>query len=177
MSEQYQIALSFATENLDLVEKVYHYLKAEKIKVFFAPSSEGQIELSGRNQREAFYSIFGLNTQYVALFVSKDYIEREVPMEEARIAITKHGNDGTVIPIYLDGTPLPAEIFDPKKKNYFVSDDPAVIASHLASKIKSAGDESKRTEASAGAEHVMNVNGNTAQKQIFIQTLEGSIEL
>lgn len=57
MKYQYDIALSFATENQDLVEKVYHYLRAEAITVFFAPSPECHRILNGRNQREAFYEI------------------------------------------------------------------------------------------------------------------------
>ena len=59
MDYKYDIALSFATEDQKLVEKVYHYLRAENLNVFFAPSQEGQKVLSGKNQREVFYSIFG----------------------------------------------------------------------------------------------------------------------
>lgn len=177
MNYQYEIALSFATEDRDLVEKVYHYLKAENIHVFFAPSPEGQIVLSGKNQREVFYSIFGLNAQYVALFVSKHYVVREVPMEEARIAFAKHTIEGSVIPVYLDGTPLPAELLDPKNTNYFKSDDPAVIANHLASKIKEQDAPSPTADAPANSANSMRVEGNTAEKQVFIQTLNGNIEL
>lgn len=77
MNYQYKIALSFASENEKLVEKVYHYLKSKQIKVFFAPSPEGQIFLSGKNQREAFYDVFGNKSEYVALFVSKYYITKQ----------------------------------------------------------------------------------------------------
>lgn len=177
MKYQYEIALSFATEEQDLVEKVYHYLKAENINVFFAPSPEGQILLSGKNQREIFYNIFGMNAKYVALFVSNHYIGREIPMEEASIAFAKHGKDGKVIPIYLDGTSLPASMFNPKDTNYFKSNNPAVIASHLAAKIKSARDISKSESKVAGSGNVMNINGNVAEKQIFMQTSKGSINL
>lgn len=177
MNCHYEVALSFATENQKLVEKVYHYLKAENIKVFFAPSSEGQILLSGKNQREVFYNIFGLNAEYVALFVSAHYVAREIPMEEARIAFAKHGDDGSVIPIYLDETELPIDLFDPKHTNYFKSNNPAVIADHLASKIKSGGSKTQTVSQYENAGNIMNVKGNTAQKQIFIQTMEGNVEL
>lgn len=177
MKCQYNIALSFATENQDLVEKVYHYLTAEKINVFFAPSQEGQRFLSGKNQREAFYDIFGLRADYVALFVSAHYIVREVPMEEAGIAFAKHGNDGRVIPIYLDDTTLPPDMLDPKRTNYFKSNNPAVIASHLAMKIKVGNNKGKTVSEYKDLDHVMNIKENIAEKQIFIQTLKGSIEL
>lgn len=42
MNHQFDIALSFATENQPLADTVYHYLKAKGLRVFFAPSPEGQ---------------------------------------------------------------------------------------------------------------------------------------
>lgn len=178
MKYQYDIALSFATENQALVEKVYYYLKAEELKVFFAPSKECQNILSGRNQREIFYEIFGLKAQHVALFVSEFYVKREVPMEEADIAFAKHGDRGGVIPVYLDGTVLPASMFDPKKQNYFRSDNAAEIAAHLAEKVKSYKlnneDVSKKIEKGKGG---MKISGNKAKKQLFINELKGNIEL
>lgn len=177
MNYQFKIALSYATEDKDLVERVYHYLKAENINVFFAPSPEGQLVLSGKNQREVFYNIFGLSAEYVALFVSAHYVARDVPMEEASIAFAKHGDDGKVIPIYLDKTPLPQNMFDPKKTNYFESNNPAEIANHLALKIKCDNDRNETTLKHRDTGNVMNIKGNTAEKQIFIQTLEGNIKL
>lgn len=176
MHYQYKIALSFATEDQKLVEKVYHYLLAEGINVFFAPSREAQIILSGTNQREVFYNIFGLHAEYVALFVSKDYITKEVPLEEAQIAFAKHSS-GSVIPIYIDGTSLPGNMFDPKAMNYFRSDNPAEIASHLASKLKMSAELSEKETNLETVQNVMHVSGNTAGKQIMIQTMNGSIEL
>lgn len=176
MNYNYKIALSFATEDQNLVEKVYHYLKAENIKVFFAPSPEGQIFLSGKNQREAFYDIFGLKAEFVALFVSQYYVSREVPMEEASIAFAKHANEGSVIPVYLDGTSLPIEMFNPKSMNYFKSDNPAVIAGHLAEKVKS-GCNFGGLNAAENEKNIINISGNNAEKQVFIQTVNGSIEL
>lgn len=178
MDYKYDIALSFATEDQKLVEKVYHYLRAENLNVFFAPSQEGQKVLSGKNQREVFYSIFGLEAEYVALFVSQNYSMRQVPMEEAGIAFAKHGADGHVIPVYLDGTGLPKDMLDPQSTNYFEASDPAVIASHLAAKIAMDRKERKKLSGSHNkTDGIMNINGNTANKQIFIQTMEGSIEL
>lgn len=173
---QFKIALSFATEDQKLVDKVYHYLKAEGINAFFAPSSEGQIFLSGKNQREAFYEIFGISSEYIALFVSKYYIARDVPMEEAGIAFAKHAQEGSVIPIYLDGTELPRDLFDPKDTNYFKSNNPAIIANHLASKIKLQETVYHNTEVAKGT-NTMNVKGNIADRQVFIQTMNGSMEL
>lgn len=180
MEHQYEIALSFATEEQHLAEKVYHYLKVEGITVFFAPAPECQAILSGRNQREAFYEIFGIKSKYVALLVSTNYIRKEVPMEEAGIAFSKHGDDGRVIPVYLDGTALPKELFDPKDTNYFESGHPAKIAAHLAAKIKSErGNEEKQggEAKSQSAGSVMNISGICAKKVIQINSHKGDINL
>lgn len=175
MDYNFKIALSFATEEQKLVEKVYRYLKAEGISVFFSPSLECQALLSGENQREIFYSIFGVKSEYVALFVSKNYITKEVPMEEANIAFSRHNSIGKIIPIYLDGTALPSNIFDPKNMNYFRSDNPAIIASNLLAKM---GNRSfKEPVSKEKSKNIMNVSGNTAKKQVFIQHLNGNINL
>lgn len=178
MKYSYDIALSFATENQVLVEKVYHYLKAEELKVFFAPSSECQKILSGRNQREVFYEIFGRKARYVALFVSEFYIRREVPMEEASVAFAKHAEGGSVIPVYLDGATLPTALFNPKSQNYFKSNNAAEIAVHLAEKVKLNKIENEKNPGKfVEQKGSMTISGNKAKKQVFINELRGTIEL
>ena len=173
---KYDIALSYSSEETELVEKIYYYLKAENISVFFAPSQEAQIELSGRNQREAFYDIFGIKAEYVALFVSASYIKREIPMEEARIAYAKHSTE-RVLPICLGTAKLPKSLLDPDKINYFKSKDPAQIASHIAKKIKEEHkiDLKKRHLQKKSGTQVI-IEGNTAEKQVFVGSI-GSIVL
>lgn len=175
MNYQYKIALSFAMEDKNLVEKVYHYLKVKEINVFFAPSSEGQVFLSGKNQREAFYDIFGNQAEYVALFVSKYYVAKDVPMEEASIAFAEHADNGSVIPIYLDGTPLPSNLFDPKNTNYFKSNNPAQIAKHLSEKIKLSNNFRQKKDNYGRTVNIMNVENNKAYNQTFISEVNGNI--
>lgn len=176
MSHQFDIALSFATENQALVEDVYHYLRAEGLRVFFAPSPEGQAFISGKNQREVFYQIFGREAAYVALFVTKDYICKQVPMEEASIALTKRAGTDTVIPIYMDGTPFPTDLLDPKQTNYLVSGNPVSIAAHLAVRCKPPEPPAPApsTSQELGGMHI---SGNIGGKQIFVNDVKGSINL
>lgn len=176
MKYQFDIALSFATENQPLVENVYHYLKAKGLRVFFAPSPEGQVFISGKNQREVFYQIFGREAAYAALFVSKDYVCKQVPMEEACIALTERKGTGTAIPIYLDGTPLPVELFDSKQENYFASDNPVAIASHLAARC---GQSVSSPSAQSDSQEFggMHISGNVAEKQVYIQEFIGNLDL
>lgn len=177
MGYSYQIALSYASENQDIVETVYHYLKAEGLSVFYSSAPECQSVLSGKNQREIFYEVFGLKAEYVALFVSNNYVKRAVPMEEARIAIAKHSENGSVIPIYLDGTKLPQEIFDPLETNYFKSNNPAEIANHLATKIQTVNSIKSDIVKNSETGNIMNINNNTAKKQVFLGRFEGNINL
>ena len=93
-------------------------------------------------------------------------------MEEARIAFSKHGGDASVIPVYLDGTKLPIELLDAKKKKYFSSDNAAEIASHVASKVnKFEKRENKKEDFGSGS--IMKNERNRAGTQIFIQNYNG----
>ncbi len=168
---QYDVALSYAKSEQSLVSDVFHYLKAEGLNIFFAP--ECQSDLSGENQREVFYKIFGIASHIVVLFVSENYIVRDVPMEEARIAISKHSKNGRVIPVYLDSAILPKEIFDPKSYNYFQSNSAAVIANHISERYKLITNKAQNNEK---PEHMvsstMNNSNNQAQNQIFINNFK-----
>ena len=164
----YDIALSYATEDREIADKVYHYLRAEKMNVFFAPAPEAQTILSGRNQREIFYQIFGLEAEYVALLVSQAYVAKEVPMEEASIAISKHKEDGKVIPIYLDGTPLPEALWNSHDMNYFCSANAAEIATHLSNRIKLSRQPLLESMETAASKNSINAHGNTGTVQFFI---------
>ena len=179
MEKTYDIALSFSMVEKELVEKVYHYLKAEEYTVFFAPAPECQEVLSGRNQREVFYEIFGLKAEYVALFVSESYVKRAVTMEECEISILKHGGDGKVIPIYLDDTHLPENLLDPKQTNYFKPQlrSAIEIANHLAGRMANDKKQYIKKQIDEMQMSTMHVHNNTSEKQIFIQNVEGSISL
>lgn len=172
MEKLFDVAISFAMENEELADTVYHYLKTEGLSVFYAPAPECQSILSGENQREIFYRIFGLESKYVILLVSKFYVEKQVPMEEARIAFSKHGGNASVIPVYLDGTKLPAELLDPKKQNYFLSNNAAQIASHVALKVNKVEKQEEKKDV-FGSGSIMKNEKNRGETQIFIQNYNG----
>lgn len=106
------------------------------------------------------------------MLVSKYYVEKQVPMEEARIAFSKHGGDASVIPIYLDKTELPEELLDAKKQNYFSSDNAAEIASHVASKVNKLKKQEEKKDV-FGFGSIMKNERNRAETQIFIQNYNG----
>lgn len=172
MGKLFDVAISYAMENEEIAETVYHYLKAKELSVFYAPAPECQSILSGKNQREIFYRIFGLESRYVILLVSKFYITKQVPMEEARIAFSRHSDGEYVIPIYLDGTELPRELLDPKKQNYFSSDNASEIAFHVISKVNKSKNQKAEKDKSVSCSNMKNKK-NKAGTQIFIQNYNG----
>lgn len=172
MDKLFDVAISFATENKELADTIYRYLRAEELAVFYAPAPECQSILSGKNQHEIFYRIFGLDSRYVVLLVSRFYVVKQVPMEEARIAFSKHREDASVIPVYLDGTELPGELLDPQKENYFPSDNAAEIASHIASKFNNSKRREKPKEIAGSGSTMKNIKNN-AMTQVFIQNYNG----
>ncbi|OJV62992.1 MAG: hypothetical protein BGO41_09820 [Clostridiales bacterium 38-18] len=164
----YDVALSFSMDEVDLVKDVYFYLKAEGYTVFFAP--ECQEALSGKNQREVFYNIFGLSSNYVVLFVSESYLRKKVTMEEAHIAFSKLGKTGRVLPIYTDHAELPIELLNPSEFNYFKESRAAFIASHISGKI-ALNKHKKGSPSVEQKEGSMNNINNQATNQVFINKI------
>lgn len=94
-------------------------------------------------------------------------------MEEAKIAFSKIGGAGRVIPVYLDKTPLPEEMLNPQEFNYFPSNDAVEIAAHVADKINKASSVFKENKGSSDIVNKMNNRNNKAETQIFIQNYNG----
>ena len=125
----YDIALSYASENYEIVDSVYHYLLGSGFTVFYA--IECQHILVGEHQEEVFYKIFSQAARCAVLFVSQHYISKKVPMKEAKICMANR-RGYQLIPVYLDGTPLPG--LD-SSINYFRSDNPEEIVSMITKRI------------------------------------------
>lgn len=113
----------------------------------------------------------------MALLVSKNYVIKPVPIEEARIAIAKHSGNGSVIPIYMDDAVLPQDMFNPMENNYFKSNNPAEIANHLATKLRRLGKINQEMKKAAEIKNIMSIENNRAEKQVFIRNFEGNINL
>lgn len=137
----YDVALSFASEDKDIVELVYKYLCSEGLNVFYSPHNQAQ--LAGKN-RSVFYEVFRYQAHFVVAFVSKDYVCKDVPMQEASAAIIRNLEERTscLIPIYLDGTTLPRL---PSDVNYIKETNPVFITS-LIKQIVSGPKNANTTE-------------------------------
>ena len=54
MKYRYDIALSYAKENEELVDAVYHYLKAENITAFLPRPQKRKLSLAGKISARSF---------------------------------------------------------------------------------------------------------------------------
>ena len=148
---QYDVVLSYASEDKELVSKVNELLKEKNLHVFFAP--EQQSETIGLPLERALYKIYEEKARYVAVFVSYHYVIKKATMHEANTANSRvRCDDFCIIPIYIDGTKLPN--LD-ESIAYFESDDVYEITSFITDIIKSrtskqyeVDDGSKRHQAS-----------------------------
>jgi len=125
----YDIALSYASEDKEVVDSVYHYLRGSGLTAFYAP--ECQDILVGENQEEIFFQIFSREAHHAVLFVSCHYVAKPVPMKEAKICMANR-QGSQLLPVYLDGTPLPGLDLS---INFFRSDDPEKIATMIIKRL------------------------------------------
>jgi len=175
---KYDLALSYASENESIVQRVYKILTEEGFCVFFAP--EYQHKLVGEDMVRAFYRIFRYEARYIAAFVSKEYIRKDATMQEANAALVRNSEEkaSCLIPFYMDDSSLPGLDSD---VIYRRTDNPAMIASLIKQIIKdtrgAAKDKSHIDEAKGTSQNNINIVNNNYGKQVVIGTMTGDINL
>lgn len=106
-NSQYDIAISYANEQIAYVRRVVKILKAEGIKVFFEPDDDDKI--IGEDAIEGIYKIYRYQSLYIVCFVSPEYLVKDITMHEAKTAMvkSKHENRNCLIPISFNGARIP----------------------------------------------------------------------
>ncbi len=104
---QYQVALSFAGEQRDYVERVARSLQARGIAVFY--DGFETMALWGRSGTETFQEVFEKRSAYVVMFISKEYVEKSWPRHERRSALSRMSREQLeyILPVRFDDTPVP----------------------------------------------------------------------
>lgn len=155
---KYDVAISYASEELALVNLVYKMLDTEGVSVFFAPAE--QQDIVGQDQTKVFHLIYGKEARFVAVFVSKHYITKPVCLHEARSEMIRNlDDDYCLIPIYLDGTHLPD--LDPDIA-YYDENNPYKIKRLIIQKIRNtSGIDDKEKNNQSQSIHIH--NGDTIQ--------------
>ena len=106
-NSEYQVALSFASEQRSYVHEVARHLQARSIAVFY--DGFERVQLWGRNGTEAFQEAFACQTAYVVMCVSKAYILKAWPRHERRSALSRmiEYEREYVLPVRFDDTQVP----------------------------------------------------------------------
>jgi hypothetical protein len=104
---EFEVALSFATEDRPYVEEVYRGLTALGIKTFYDKSV--QESLWSNSVGEYLDNVFGARTRFCVVFLSKDYFQkswtkRELKAAQARREIREH--EHFLLPVRFDDTPI-----------------------------------------------------------------------
>lgn len=106
MEYKYNIALSFANEDREYVEKVAAILKENEVSVFYDKYEE--VDLWGKDLGIHFEYIYQRASKYVILFISRNYAQKKWTNYEFRNALSRaiESRDEYILPAKLDDTKL-----------------------------------------------------------------------
>jgi hypothetical protein len=104
---QYQVALSFAGEDRDYVDKVANYLKNNNISVFYDEFEEDK--LWGKNLYDYLSDIYKNKARYTVMFISKHYKNKVWTNHERKSAQARalKNNKEYILPAKFDDTEIP----------------------------------------------------------------------
>ena len=102
----FDVAVSYSSEETCYVSRVVQILKAEGLRVFFAPDCEE--EYTAKDMIAEFYTIYRYRSMFVAAFISKSYIAGDITLHEGSTALlrTEDEKRNCLIPIYMDDSRL-----------------------------------------------------------------------
>lgn len=105
---EYDVALSFAGENREYVEKVASFLKNFGVKVFY--DDFNQDEIWGKNLFEYLQDIYQNKAKYTIVFISEHYKNKKWTRHEYRSVQVRALNEiekEYILPVKFDDTELP----------------------------------------------------------------------
>jgi hypothetical protein len=103
---RWDVALSFATEQRDYVERVAQALRAGGIRCFY--DADQQVELWGKNLAEALTAIYCEQAVVVVVFISAQYKDRDWTRFERQAVINRAVKERReyVLPVRFDDTEI-----------------------------------------------------------------------
>lgn len=113
MADEYDFAFSFAGEQRPYVEDTVRACKALGLRVFYDRDKNNEWWGGSfiREQRATYSS----RTRYFVPFISREYLNKPVPMDEfsaAMMTAVKQG-DGYILPVLMDDVEVPADLLHP----------------------------------------------------------------
>lgn len=106
MNYKYDIAISYANEQLQYVERVKNYLTQNGLKVFFAP--EHQPAIMGSNIITTLSDVYLKECKHILVFYSKEYSNKSIPRNEVDFGKSRNENgEKCLIIVYMDNERIP----------------------------------------------------------------------
>lgn len=104
---EFDVALSFAGEQRDYVEKVADILARKGIKVFYDRFYRSH--LWGKDLTTYLSDVFSAKSKWCMMFISKEYVEKAWPSHERASALAKQVEvkGGYILPVRFDETEVP----------------------------------------------------------------------
>lgn len=104
---QYDVALSYASEDRAYVEQVAEGLRALGVTVFYDRFE--QVELWGKDLAEHLGQVYSQDAHFVVIFASRAYADKGWPNHEKQFALSRHlrGEKGRILPVRVDDTEIP----------------------------------------------------------------------
>jgi response regulator RpfG family c-di-GMP phosphodiesterase len=104
----YDVALSYAREDREYVDKLANCLKEKNIRVFYDLFE--QANLLGKDLAIYLYEVYMNKSRYFIPFISKAYRDKKYPIHEMKAALERALNEKGgeyIIPIRIDDTLIP----------------------------------------------------------------------
>jgi DNA-binding NarL/FixJ family response regulator len=107
MRPEYDVALSFASEDRDFVERVAEHLKRSHIRLFYDRDEE--VYLWGKDLGDTLDEVYRLRSKYVIIFISEHYARKMWTSHERKSAFARavKEKEEYVLPARFDDTELP----------------------------------------------------------------------
>jgi len=107
---EYEIAVSYASEDLEFVRGVKRCLEMCGIRVWMIDKTS--VEHWGRDLAEYLEDVFVRRARFVLLFLSADYCRKVWPTYERRMALPRAllERSECLLPVVMDDTPVPGPL-------------------------------------------------------------------
>jgi len=105
---EYDVAISYASEDVELPEKLANLLKQRGVKVFFDKIFEA--ELWGKDLYRHFSHVFRQAARYCVIFASSHYAAKlwtNHELKAAQARALQEGDQEYILPVRLDDTEIP----------------------------------------------------------------------
>ena len=150
-NDLYDIAVSFAGEQRDYVDKTVSACKALGLNVFYDRDKNNDWWGADfiRKQRQ----IYSSKTRFFVAFISNEYLGKPIPMDEfssAMLTAVKQG-DGYILPVLIGNPDIPSDLLHPhigylRAESY----TPEQLAGQLSKKVRGAQDAGQQREEIGG---------------------------